>query len=275
MTTHEFHTPTRIRLYVEAGSGTLSLTAHETDTTQVEVLGEGADEVQVRQDGDQVSVVAPQRRTGLFTKDQKLDITISMPTRSTVMTRTGSMDLTASGAFGDVRLKSGSGDLEVDGTVETAAVETGSGDLSLRECEGHLKVKSGSGDVLLGTVSGDSSISTGSGDVQIEAGHGATNVKTGSGDLKVTDADADVLLSTGSGDLSIDTARRGRITLKSASGDARIGILVGTPVWTDISTVSGDITSDLEPTGAPEEGADHLELRIKTVSGDVALRQLR
>ena len=275
MTTHELHTPHRVRLYVEAGSGTLSITAHETEITHVEVLGEGADEVEVRQDGDQVSVVAPQRRSGFFGKDQKLDITISLPTRSSVMTRTGSMDLTASGAFGDARLKSGSGDLEIDGSVESAVVETGSGDLSLRECEGPLKVKSGSGDVLLGTALGESSISTGSGDVRIEASHAAASVKTGSGDLRVTDSDADVLLSTGSGDLMIDTARRGRVTLKSASGDAQVGIPVGVPVWTDISTVSGDITSNLESTGAPEEGADHVELRVKTVSGDVALRQRR
>jgi DUF4097 and DUF4098 domain-containing protein YvlB len=275
MTTHELHTPDRVQLYVEAGSGTLTLIAHETDTTHIEILGEGADEVDVRQDGDQISVVAPQRRSGFFARDQKLDISISLPTRSSVVTRTGSMDLTASGAFGDARLKSGSGDLEIDGSVESAAVETGSGDLSLRECEGPLKIKSGSGDILLGTVGGESSISTGSGDVRIEASHGETAVKTGSGDLRVIAADAGVSLSTGSGDLVVDSARRGRVTLKSASGDAQIGIPVGTPVWTDISTVSGDISSNLESTGAPEEGADHVELRVKTVSGDVLLRQLR
>ena len=275
MTTHEFHSPKPAQLYVEAGSGTLTLTAHETDTTTIEILGEEADQVEVRQDGDQISVVAPHHRSGFFGKDQKLDITISLPTDSGVVTRTGSMDLTASGEFGDVRLKSGSGDLEFDGSVESAGVETGSGDLSLRECRGSLRVKSGSGDILVGTVSEESTISTGSGDVRLEACHGDTAVKTGSGDLRVTEADADVSLSTGSGDLMIDVVRTGRVTLKGASGDAQIGIPVGTPVWTDISTVSGDITSNLESTGAPEEGADHVELRVKTVSGDIALRQQR
>ena len=273
MTEHVFHTPHRVQLYVEAGTGTLTLTAHETDTTEIEVLGEDADEVDVHQEGDRVSVVAPQRRSGFFSRDQKLDITISLPTRSTVVTRTGSMDLTASGAFGDTRLKTGSGDLEIDGSIESGLVETGSGDLSLRECEGSLRVKSGSGDVLLGTVGGESSISTGSGDVRIEASRGDTTVKTGSGDLRVGEADAGVSLSTGSGDLSVDLARRGRVSFKTASGDVQIGIPAGTPVWTDISTVTGDISSNLESTGAPEEGADHLELRLKTVSGDVLLRQ--
>jgi hypothetical protein len=140
MTEHEFHTPHRVQLYVEAGSGTLTLTAQATETTHVEVRGDGAEEVEVRQHGDQVSVVAPHRRTGFFGSDQKLDITISLPLGSSVATRTGSMDLAASGDFGDARFKSGSGDLEVDGSVESAAVETGSGDLTLRECRGPLRV---------------------------------------------------------------------------------------------------------------------------------------
>ena len=41
-------------------------------------------------------------------------------------------------------------------------------------------------------------------------------------------------MTTGSGDTVIRTATRGRITSKGASGDVRIGVPVGTPVWTDI-----------------------------------------
>ena len=42
-------------------------------------------------------------------------------------------------------------------------------------------------------------------------------------------------------------------------------------MWTDISTVSGAIRSNLEGAGEPAEGADHVELRAKTVSGDIVL----
>ena len=45
-------------------------------------------------------------------------------------------------------------------------------------------------------------------------------------------------------------------------------------MWTDISTVSGAIHSNLEGVGQPAEGADHVELRAKTVSGDIILRQV-
>ena len=80
--------------------------------------------------------------------------------------------------------------------------------------------------------------------------------------------------STGSGDVSIDHVRRGRVTVKGASGDVSIGIAAGVPVWTDITTVTGTISSDLQGAGAPQEGQDHIEVRAKTVSGDIALSEV-
>jgi hypothetical protein len=46
------------------------------------------------------------------------------------------------------------------------------------------------------------------------------------------------------------------------------------PVWTDIATVSGEIRSNLTGAGKPEDGADHVELRAKTVSGDIVLTEI-
>ena len=81
-------------------------------------------------------------------------------------------------------------------------------------------------------------------------------------------------LTTGSGDLTVRTVRRGRVTVKGASGDVALGIPAGTPVWTDISTVSGDIRSGLRSAGKPEDGGAHVEVRARTVSGDVVLAEV-
>jgi len=67
--------------------------------------------------------------------------------------------------------------------------------------------------------------------------------------------------------------RRGRVSAKGASGDVVVGIPAGVPVWTDITTVSGRIRLDLQGAGQPEEGQDHVELRARTVSGDVVLTE--
>jgi len=99
-------------------------------------------------------------------------------------------------------------------------------------------------------------------------------VKTGSGDLKVASANADISLATGSGDLEIGAVRRGRVNVKGASSDVRIGIPAGTPVWADINTVTGSVRSNLESVGAPKEGQDHVELQARTVSGDIFLSEI-
>ena len=81
-------------------------------------------------------------------------------------------------------------------------------------------------------------------------------------------------MSTGSGDMKIGSATKGKFSAKGASGDVLIGIPAGIPVWTDLTTVSGTIHSDLRGAGQPEPGQDYVELRAKTVSGDIELHEV-
>ena len=63
------------------------------------------------------------------------------------------------------------------------------------------------------------------------------------------------------------------MTAKTASGDVRVGVVPGTPVWTDIRTASGRLASDLPATGEPGPDQPYLEVRATTASGDVTLHQ--
>jgi DUF4097 and DUF4098 domain-containing protein YvlB len=92
--------------------------------------------------------------------------------------------------------------------------------------------------------------------------------------MRVREAQQDVSLSTASGDLVIDEMHRGQLAAKNVSGDIKVGIPAGVPVWTDISSMTGSVRSNLEGAGEPEEGQDFIELRAKTISGDVYLEQL-
>lgn len=274
MTSYDFETLRPVDLYVEVGKG--SVQVHATDTTEshVEITGRDADDVLVEQEGSQIRVVAPRQRTGFLSGDAALHVVVTVPLESDLAVKTGSADIDCQGTFGTGHLKSGSGDIHVEALLRPATVETGSGDVRLDEAGGELRVKSGSGDVEIRNASSAVAVSTGSGDVQVGSNHGPAVIKTGSGDLKVLEASDDVSMSTGSGDLVIGTATRGRFTAKGASGDVRIGIPAGVPVWTDITTVSGRIHSTLQGAGQPEEGADHIEVRAKTVSGDVVLTEI-
>lgn len=274
MTDHRFETPEPITLYVSNQAGTVGVEATDTATTTVRLSGRDADQVTVRHDGDRVDVVAPRRRAGFLGGESALTMTITVPTGSALAVRSGSADVTASGRLGTTQVKSGSGTVTLPTLTAPGVVETGSGQVRIERSESGLQVKSGSGDVTLGEALGAVAISTGSGDVEIRDCHQPAVVKTGSGDLSVVECDADLSMSTGSGDTVIRTARRGRFTVKGASGDVEVGIPAGTPVWTDISTVTGRIASRVQGTGEPDPGAEHVELRAKTVSGDVVLNEI-
>lgn len=267
-----FETPQPIELYVESGSGSITVTAADVTRTEVTVTGKHAEDFLVEQRGDQVQVVAPKSGLGFLSGDHRARISVVMPAHSALTVKTGSADCTVDGPLTGLWVNSGSGDVTAELVDGTSEVVSGSGDVRLVELRGQARIKSGSGDVAVRRCD-DLSVSTGSGDVRIESTGGRLSIKTGSGDVQVGEAADDLALSTGSGDLSVEVAHRGRFVVKGASGDVRIGVPAGTPVWTDITTISGRVHSDLTPVGAPAEGQDHLEIRASTASGDVILQQ--
>lgn len=273
MAEHRFETHRPVHLAIEIGRGSVHVTATDTTESEVTVTGRDADLCEVRQDGDRIAVKGPKQRS-LFSGGDRLDVDVTVPTGSDVAVRTGSADIRLDGTIASGQVKSGSGEVVIDTATGTVQVETGSGDIQIGVAQGPMQVKSGSGDVTVREAGGPLTASTGSGDVQVRTAHAACAVKTGSGDLQVGEAQSDLNFATGSGDLVVRTAYRGRLTAKGASGDLHVGVAAGVPVWTDISTVSGEIRSSLTGAGEPEPGAEHLELRAKTVSGDVVLTEV-
>jgi hypothetical protein len=268
-----FETPDPVAVYAELGSGSLTVEATDTARSTVEITGPRADDFTVEHRGRHLVVVPPKSRFfGIGTDDHAVRVVV--PTGSDLATKTGSADTETTGSLGVVKLKTGSGDIEVERAEGPVVVDSGSGDVRLHEAAAEVRIKSGSGDVDLGDVRGTTGISTGSGDVVIGVVHERTVVKSGSGDLELKHAQSDVSMTTASGDLVIGTAPRGKITAKNVSGDVRVGIPAGTPVWTDVNTVSGSVASNLQSAGKPAEGQDYVELRASTVSGDVHLVQV-
>jgi DUF4097 and DUF4098 domain-containing protein YvlB len=271
MPEYRFDTASPVNLVVQISKGNVHVQCTDTSESTVLVEGKYADDVVVEQHGDAITVSEPGR--GRIFGDNALRVDIVLPERSNPAIRTGSADIQVEGRAGDAQLRSGSGDLTAEIVEGHLLVETGSGQVRLDDVRGDVRVKSGSGDVEIGEAGGTAVVSTGSGDVQIDTARGTTVVKTGSGDLLVGTAHDDTSFSTGSGDATVDRVERGRLTVKGASGDVSIGVPAGVPVWTDITTVTGQIQSSLQGAGQPQEGQDHVEVRAKTVSGDVVLTE--
>jgi|tagenome__1003787_1003787.scaffolds.fasta_scaffold20948398_4 DUF4097 and DUF4098 domain-containing protein YvlB len=271
---YEFTVAEAPRLYVDLPAGDLRVAAHEqapTDATVlVEVTGSGADNVTVEQVRDEIRVVS-QRRAGFFSFACGPDVTVSAPAGSHLKAELGSADTLVDGDLAGARVVAGSGSIRLEAVTSEASVKTGSGDIEIGRVGGSADLKTGSGDVTVGVLTGPGRVSTGSGDVEIGRAEDSLALKSGSGDLRVGDAFTDVSLSTASGEIRMLRFRRGQARLNNVSGDIRLAIPPGTPVWTDISTVTGHLRSDLASTGAPADGQDHIELRARTVSGDIDL----
>ena len=99
----QFETPAPIELYVEIGKGQVALRATETETTDVDIRGQHADEVTVTFENNRLSIVAPKESGGWFGGDKGLDVRVPLPTGS------------------DVAVRTGSADIEIDGQVNEAA----------------------------------------------------------------------------------------------------------------------------------------------------------
>ncbi|KNX36334.1 DUF4097 family beta strand repeat-containing protein [Luteipulveratus halotolerans] len=268
-----FETPEPAELSVEIGSGQVDVTADEVATSQVTVDGPGADDVTVTQEGRRI-VVKSHKRSGLFSRHERVDVTVVVPTGSDLVVRTGSGDVRTSGRFGQGALTTGSGDVEASQFAGDVVSTAGSGDIRIAEVGGALRGKSGSGGVRIGRVAGAADISSGSGDLAIDGCGTESSFKTGSGNVAIGDTTQRVTVTTASGDVSVQGLRGGAVKIRTASGDVAIALAEGVPVWADINTVSGTVHRDIASAGEPTEGQAHIELHILTASGRIDLRHI-
>lgn len=250
MSTYTFMSTAPAKLFVEFDKGNLEVQATETDETIVEIDGEDAESLVVEQSGDTINITDPHK--GPFSRSRRYDISVTVPVHSQLRARTGSADIATQGVLRAAWLQTGSGDVRIDRVSEEFQVETGSGDVEADTLDGRASIKAGSGDIRIGTVHD-------------------LNTKTGAGSVEIDEVEGDVSHSTGAGDIAIHSVSAGRISVKGASSDVRIGIPNGTPVWTDINTVTGRCSSTVESAGAPAAGEPYVELRTTTVSGDITL----
>jgi len=274
MTTYDFETSGPVELSVELAKGSLTIDTTEAHHAHVEIHGRDADRVRVEQRGDRLVIVDPQGRSPFNITHPGFDVTVVVPAASGLALKTMTADVTAAGSYGRTVVNTASATVRIGDVEGHAMVNSGSGAVTLAAVRQAIRVKSGSGDIVIGTAGDTVVASTGSGDITVQHARSTVHAKTGSGTLHIGHADGDVNLATASGDLEIGHVQRGRVVGRAASGDVRVGIPAGTPVWTDISTATGRIRSGLRSVGQPKEGQEHLELRARTASGNITLLEV-
>ena len=278
MRTETFQTPGPVRLDVRLGSGEVRLETSDTAETTVtleplranDASVAAVQEARVEQRGDEILVDVRDRRRGFRGAD--LLVEIHCPEESSVRAKTGSADIEGRGRFGPVEVESGSGDVQFSDVSGDAEINAASGDVQLARIGGRARINTASGDVQLASVGGEARINSASGDVQIRSAGNRLEVNTASGDVLVGEAVSSVNANSASGDQTIGSVTQGKVDLKSASGDLKIGIREGSTLWVDARSRSGEVRSELPVSDLPPEGdAPHVELRANTMSGDITV----
>ena len=209
-------------------------------------------------DGRDLVIEVPRREGSFFGREPRIRVDVKVPNDSTLAFTTASADVQATGRYAEVRGKTASGDVTV-ADAGTVRIESASGDLRVEEVRGEAGLKATSGDIRLGHVAG------------------RLDAAVVSGDMEVRAADNGATVQAVSGDISLVAVAQGDVDVKSVSGDVSVGVPQGTRVHIDVSTVSGDLKSDVSLDDAPPaEGSGPLvSVSGRTVSGDLRIRRAR
>jgi DUF4097 and DUF4098 domain-containing protein YvlB len=278
MRTETFQSPGPARLDVRIGSGEIRLETSEAAETTVtleplrdnEASASAVQEARIEQRGDEILVDVRDRRRGFRGAD--VLISIQCPEESSVRAKTSSADIEGHGRFGTVEVGTGSGDVQFSEVSGDAEINAASGDVQISRVGGQGRINTASGDVQVGSIGGEAKINSASGDVQIREAANRLEVNTASGDVLVREASSSVSLNSASGDQTLGSVTEGKVDVKTASGDLKIGIREGSTLWVDARSRSGEVRSELPVSDLPPEGdAPHIELRANSMSGDITV----
>ena len=112
------------------------------------------------------------------------------------------------------------------------------------------------------------SVKSASGDIDVQDVGGAATASTVSGDLRIGRAGGTAAVSTVSGDIEVE-ARRRRRAANAVSGDVSVAMRPRPACGSTSSPSAATSAPSLDVGDAPAGDGEHVELRVRTVSGDV------
>jgi DUF4097 and DUF4098 domain-containing protein YvlB len=236
MRTETFQTPEPPKIRIAVPSGSVHVDTGDVTETTVEVEGPNEDDMKIEMHRNDIVIEAMKK--SLFGSRGQHQIRVTAPHRSELDANVASADVEGRGTFGEV------------------------------------EVNSASGDVTLDWIDGRLNLNTASGDVDVEHVSAETRINSASGDVSVAEAEGDVRVRTASGDVELRSVVRGKVEVQSASGDVVVGIRRGSSVYIDASSMSGDMTSEMDVSDAPPvSDGPSVDFRARTMSGDVTVRR--
>lgn len=249
MTNWEFPASGPIDLVIHLLAGDVTVTAEPTELITVSLdssqRGDAGNRraagVRVEHQNGRLEIIEPKRSGFILRHDASLKLAVTVPTGSRCEMDTAAAAVTCRGELGSLRAKNGSGDISAATVTGPAELRTASGNVRVDDAGDRVSVHTGAGNIELGHAGGD---------VVAEAA---------TGDIKIGYAGASATARTSSGNVRITSIRSGHADVTTVVGNVYVGVPPGIGVYLDLASVTGRVSSDLQPSDSVGEA----DLRIK------------
>jgi hypothetical protein len=277
-----FDTPQPISATIEVVMGDIRISAGDRGDTIVEVRPsdasneedrKAAELTRVEYENKRLLVKAPKLRSWLSRSGGgSIDVTVELPAGSQLHGAAGSADFRCEGRLGDCRIKIGLGQVRIE-QAGTLSLKSGTGDISVDRATGDVDITTASGDVRLREVEGSAVVKNSNGDTWVGVAAGDLRLNAANGRIAVDLAHASVVAKSANGDVRLDEIARGSAVLETHVGDLEVGIREGTSAWLDVSSIAGRVHNALDAADAPDPSAETVEVRARTIAGDVVIQR--
>lgn len=280
MPTFDTPQPVVARLKLGFVAANVRVTAGERTQTTVEVQPADPENTADRRIADQTRieyadgalVVRAPRLGTLFTRTGSIDVTVELPSGSTLHGETGMGEVRCEGRLTDCEIATGYGEVWLD-QADAVHVRSGSGDIHLDHVTGNADISAGDGAVSIRRIDGPATVKNSNGSSWIGDVTGEVRLRAANGSIVVDRAHADVTAKTANGDVRVGEVVRGAVTLETAAGSIEVGISAGTAAWLDVHTRFGRVRNELAATTGPGDTDETVEVRARTTVGDILIRR--
>ncbi|WP_030545930.1 DUF4097 family beta strand repeat-containing protein [Streptomyces albus] len=277
-----FDTPQPISVTAHVEAGSIRFGAGDRPDTVVEVRPRdpkreqdvrAADQTEVACAGGELTVRTPKQRY-LVGRTGTVDVTVELPTGSSVGMTGAWAQVLGEGRLGEVRVKTSSGDVRLD-TTGPLHLTASHGSITVERVEGSAEITTSSGSLRAGVLDGPAVLKNSHGTTTVGAATGDLRVSGANGDIDIARAEASVVAKTAHGTVRVADVARGAVQLETSYGAIEIGVREGTAAWLDVSSAHGQVRNTLAASDSPGESEDTVEVRARSRHGNIDVRRAR
>ena len=274
-----FDTPEPISVTAHVDAGSIQFTASDRLDTVVEARPRdpkkdqdvrAADQTQATYANGVLTVRTP--KANLFGRTGTADVTVELPTGSSVDMTGAWAQVLGEGRLGEVRVKVSSGDVRLD-TTGPLKLTASHGSITVDRVEGAAEITTSSGSLRVGSVDGSAVLKNSHGTTTVGAVTGDLRVSGSNGDIDIVRAADSVNATTAHGTVRVGEVARGTVQLETSHGAIEVGIREGTAAWLDVSSGSGQVRNSLTASEGPEQTEDTVKVRARTRHGNIDIRR--